>query len=871
MGDHRAMEDSTTGVWIEDTLAGLSLAEKVDLMSGRDLWSVRPAERLGLPALKVTDGPAGARGTGLLGTGIPALCIPCGTALGASWNPALVEELGTALAAETRARGAHVLLAPTVNLHRTPLGGRNFECMSEDPYLTGRIATGFVRGVQGGGVGTTVKHLVANDSEFERTTISSDVDERTLREVSLRPFEMAVVDGGAWGVMAAYNRVNGTHASEHAWLLDELLRGDWGFDGVVVSDWFGAKSTEASAIAGLDLEMPGPPRWYGGRLVEAVESGAVPAGKVDDSVRRLLRLMARTDAVARPHVRPEEELDEPAHRALVRRAAAEGFVLLRNEPASPSGAVADQSADPPLLPLDVGSIGRLAVIGPNAAAAMVMGGGSAALVAQHETSPLDAIRARLGDRLDVVHEPGAIVQRSARPMGGSTTERPDGGRGFAVEYFDTVDRTGPVVGTRAFRDGRLLHFDAAPGVSDLRACSLRATTRFTPTVDGPHELALVQSGRARLLVDGDVVVDGLDDPMGPGEEFFGFGSAERSAAVDLQAGEAVEVVVEWSSEGAAFLGGAKVGVRPPVVDELMDRAVAAAADADAVVVVVGTDLDWETEGRDRTSMDLPGDQAELVRRVGAANPHTVVVVNAGSVVATDWSDAVPAVLLTWFGGQEMADALVDVLVGDDEPSGRLPTTFPHRLEDTPAYLSYPGDNGRVSYAEGLFTGYRWYEARDVPVAFPFGHGLSYTRFEWGTPTVTGPVTVADLEAGGAVVVSVPVRNVGDRPGSEVVQAYVGCDAPRLASPARELRGLAKVRLEPGAETVVELAFDHRAFAHWDPGDPAWADRADASPVAAGGGAERRTEAGWVVDPGTHRIHLGASSAEVRATLSVDLA
>jgi beta-glucosidase len=860
------MGERMTAERIEEVLADLTLEEKVDLMSGRDLWSVRPVERLGLPALKVCDGPAGARGTGLLGTGIPALCIPCGTALGATWNPDLVEELGAALAAETRARGSHVLLAPTVNLHRTPLGGRSFECMSEDPVLTGRIASGYIRGVQGGGVATTVKHFVANDSEFERTTISSVVDDRTLREVSLRPFEMAVTEGGAWGVMSSYNRINGTYAAEHEWLLTTVLRDEWGFDGIVVSDWFGARSTVGSALAGLDLEMPGPPRWYGGRLVDAVASGDVPGSVVDESVRRLLRLMDRTDAVAEPHDRPEAELDEPMHRALVRRAAAEGFVLLRNEPLGDGGSGPD-----PLLPLDLSTIGRLAVIGPNSATAMIMGGGSAALVAQHETAPLDAIVDRLGDRMEIVHEVGAVTERSAQPLGGRATAMSTGDRGFDVEYFDTMDGTGPVVGRRSFRDGRILHFDAAPGVTDLRACSFRASTRFTPVVDGAHVLALVQSGRARLLVDGVVVVDGVDDPMGPGEEFFGFGSAERTGAVDLTAGRPVDVVVEWSSEGATFLGGVKVGLRTPTADDLMDRAVAAATDADAVVLVVGTNLDWETEGRDRESMDLPGEQPELIRRVCAANPRTVVVVNAGSVVTSDWADAAPAVLVTWFGGQEMADALVDVLVGDDEPSGRLPTTVPHRLSDSPAFLHYPGENGEVVYGEGLFTGYRWYEARDIDVAFPFGHGLSYTRFEWGTPTVDGPDTVAELEAGRPVVVTVQVRNVGDRAGSEVVQAYVESDAPRLSRPARELRGLAKVRLEPGEEQVVELVLDHRAFTYWDPGDPSFADRTSGAPVAAGAGVERRTVAGWVVDPGSHRIHLGASSADTRAVATVDLA
>ena len=852
--------------WIDGVLADLTLEEKVDLMTGRDLWSVRPVERLGLPALKVCDGPAGARGTGLLGTGIPALCIPCGTALGATWNPDLVEELGGALAAETRARGSHVLLAPTINLHRTPLGGRSFEGMSEDPVLTGKIASGYIRGVQGGGVATTVKHFVANDSEFERTTISSEIDDRTLREVSLRPFEMAVTEGGAWGVMSSYNRINGTYAAEHEHLLATVLRDEWGFDGVVVSDWFGAKSTAASAVAGLDLEMPGPPRWYGERLVDAVTSGEVPETTIDDAVRRLLRLMQRTGAVAEPHDRPEQELDEPTHRALVRRAAAEGFVLLKNESVGGRGAGSE-----PLLPLDTSGIRRLAVIGPNAATAMIMGGGSAALVAQHMTAPLDAIVDRLGDRMEVVHEVGTVTERSVQPLGGRATATRNGDRSFDVEYFDTLDHTGPVVGTRSFRDGRILHFDAAPGVTDLRQCSFRATTRFTPVADGEHLLALVQSGRARLLVDGVVVIDGVDDPMGPGDEFFGFGSAERTCGVTLTAGQPVEIVVEWNAEGAAFLGGIKVGLRIPVADDLMDRAVAAAGDADAVVLVVGTNLDWETEGRDRESMDLPGDQPELIRRVCAANERTVVVVNAGSVVTSDWADRAPAVLATWFGGQEMADALVDVLVGDEEPSGRLPTTVPHRLADTPAYLHYPGENGRVVYGEGLFTGYRWYEARDIGVAFPFGHGLSYTRFEWGTPTLDGPDSVADLEAGRPVVVTVPVRNVGDRAGSEVVQAYVACDVPRLSRPVRELRGLAKVRLEPGEEREVDLVLDHRAFTYWDPGDPTHVERADASPVAAGSGEERRTEAGWVVDPGTHRIHLGVSSADTRAVVTVDLA
>ena len=748
-----------------------------------------------------------------------------------------------------------MLLAPTVNLHRTPLGGRNFECMSEDPYLTGRIAVGYIRGVQAGGIATTVKHFLANDSEFERTTISSEVDERTLREVSMRPFQMAVQDGGTWGVMASYNRVNGTYAAENRWMLDTVLRGEWGFDGIVVSDWFGARSTGASAIAGLDLEMPGPPRWYGDRLVEAVEAGEVPESVVDGAVRRLLLLAERTRTFEEPHDREERQLDEPAHRSLARRASAEAMVLLKNDR---------------ILPLAVDRLASLAVIGPNAATAMVMGGGSAALVAQHETSPLDALVARLGDRLEIRYEPGVVTDRSAQPLGGRTTERADGGRGFDVAYFDSTDWTGPVVGNATVRDGRILHFDRVPGVADLRSFSFRATTTFTPVVDGDHALTLVQAGRARLLVDGQVVVDGIARPMPPGEEFFAMGSAEADAVVTMVAGRPVDVAVEWTSEGAVFLSGVKVGVRTPSPDDLMDRAVAAAATADAVVLVVGTNLDWETEGRDRDSMDLPGGQPELIRRVCAANGRTVVVVNSGSVVTSDWAEVAPAVLQAWFGGQEMADALVDVLVGDDEPSGRLPTTMPHRLEDTPAFLSYPGENGRVAYSEGLFTGYRWYEARRLPVAFPFGHGLGYTSFTWGEPSLGEIPSIAELEAEATVTVTVSVTNDGDRAGSEVVQCYVGPTAPRLTRPVRELQGFAKVRLEPGGSADVVVVLDHRAFAYWDPGDPGHSARLSRVPVAAGQGSGPREEPGWHVDPGTYELHMGRSSADIRHVVAVDL-
>ena len=852
LGDDPVTMTETTGERTDRLLGELTLEEKVALMTGRDMWSVNPVDRLGIPALKLTDGPNGARGTGLLGTGTPALCLPCGSALGATWNPSLVEELGGVLAEETRARGCHVLLAPTVNIHRSPLGGRNFECYSEDPYLTGRIAVGFIRGVQGGGIGTTIKDFVANDSEFERNTIDSVVPERALREIYLRPFEMAVEEAEPWGLMAAYNRVNGSFACEHRDLLTAVLFDEWGFDGVVVSDWFGTRSTAASASAGLTLEMPGRGRFFGPSLVAAVEHGEVEEAVLDGSVRRLLRLMDRTGAFEDPMDRPEERLDMPKHRALARRASAEGMVLLSNDG---------------LLPLDPAALTSLAVIGPNAASAMIMGGGSAALKPEHDTTPLEALESRLGS-VAVRYEPGAVTERTARPVPTRLL-----GDGFRVEYFDGDDWSGEPILVDGFSDGRLLRTGDVPGTTEPGRFTARATATLTPESTGVHTITMVQVGRARVLVDGAPVIDGITDPPPPGEAFFGLGSAEMSAEVHLAAGHPVRITVEYSSEGAFMFRGVQVGLLPPERDDLVDRAVVAAGACDAVVLVVGTNDDWETEGRDREDMDLPGDQAELIRRVVAANPRTVVVVNAGSVVTMDWADEAAAVLQVWFGGQEMGDALVDVLFGDSEPGGRMPTTVPYRLEDTPAFVNYPGENGSVHYGEGVFVGYRWYTARDIPVRFPFGHGLGYTTIGWGAARLSQVPSVAALDDGAALTVTVDLTNSGVRAGTEVVQCYVAPSAPALARPPMELRGFAKVFIEPGETVEAVIRLGHRAFAYYDPADPTWAERSTRQPVAAGGGgsgAGHRPQPGWYADAGDYELLLGASSADIRIVLPVHL-
>ncbi|MAT62371.1 MAG: glycosyl hydrolase [Dehalococcoidia bacterium] len=842
---------------IDDLLAELTLEEKADLMSGKGVWDVFPVERLGIPSLKVTDGPAGARGAGLLGSGTPALCIPCGSALGATWNPDLINQLGKALALETRARGSHVLLAPTVNIHRTPLGGRNFECYSEDPFLTSSIAVEFVKGVQSGGVGTTTKHFVANDSEFERNTIESVVPERALREIYLVPFEAVVKEAQAWGIMASYNRLDGVYACENERILTKILRQEWGFDGIVVSDWFATRSTANSVNAGLDLEMPGPVEHYGEKIVELVNNGEIDEKTVDTSVRRLLLLLERTGAFEDPLQIPERELENPDDHILVRQAAAESMVLLKNDD---------------LLPFKEEEIKNIALIGPNAATAMIMGGGSAQLVPQYVVSPLEAFKNRF-ENCEIVYEPGTVSDRTSRPIARRILRTEKGQQGFSIEYFNGFECEGTSVATSSKPDGRLLHFEKIEGVDDISDFSFRAKSQLTSDQDGSHTLTLIQAGKARVMVNGETLIDGISDPIPSGEAFFGLGSEEVSVPLELNRGETVELVVEYSSEGSVALCGVQVGLRPPENEDILERALEVAKEADVVVMVVGTDEEWETEGRDREGMDLPGNQAELVRQVSACNPKTLVVVNSGSPITMDWVDKAAAVLVSWFGGQGMSDALVDVVLGDSEPSGRLPTTFPKRLEDTPAFTSYPGENSQVLYAEGVFVGYRWYDTRGIEVAFPFGYGLSYTTFDWSEPDLKKMPSIQELLKGETVELTISVTNTGDRAGTEVVQCYIEHVSPVLARPKKELKAFKKICLEPGETKEVEFNLGNRAFAYWDPADPGWAERSIRVPVAAGGmkfGLGHRDISGWYTDPGAYKAHLGSSSRDLKAEIDLEI-
>lgn len=795
---------------IEALLGQLSLDEKALLCAGASLWRGHAAPRLGIPALRVTDGPSGARGSHFAG-GATAACFPCGSALAATFSPALVEAVGAALGEEARTKRAHVLLGPTVNMHRTPLAGRHFEGYSEDPLLAARTAAAFVRGVQSRGVAACAKHFVCNDSEFERMTISSDVDERTLHEIYLPPFEAAVREAGAWTLMSAYNGVNGTTCSAHRALLVELLRDEWRFDGVVMSDWYGTKDTVGSANGGLDLEMPGPPRFFGPELAAAVGRGEVDEKGVDEKVRRMLRLLARTGALDESlEPGPEEALDRAEHRALARRAASEAIVLLRNA----GGA----------LPLRPERLRRLAVIGPNARRTTIQGGGSARVSPHYQTNVLDALRAALAGRVEVVHAEGCTNFRRLPVLEAAALE---------LAAFASTDLSGPPLFERPAGRPDFTWLGSDAPVPNGRPFSARLRGTLVPERAGRHHFSLTCVGRARLLVDGALVVDAWTAPE-RGDSYFGFGGAEVSGEIALPAGRPVELVIEHAKESPG-VGGLRVGHLAVAAGDAVVEAAALAGAADAAVVVIGLDAEWESEGGDRSSLALPGRQDELVAAVCAAQPRTAVVVNAGAPVEMPWAEAAPAILWAWYGGQELGHAVADVLLGAADPAGRLPTTFPRRLADVACHALadervYPGRDGRVVYAEGVFTGYRHFDAHGIAPLFPFGHGLSYARFEYGPLAVEGDA------------VRVAVRNAGERAGSEVVQLYVASLAASVPRPPQQLAAFAKLELAPGEARTIALPLDPRAFSFWD--------------------AERHA---WRRAPGLYELRAGRSSRAIRST------
>ncbi len=827
---------AATGVLTKDDLrcrvARLSLTQKVRLLTGADSWALYPEPDAALRRLVTSDGPAGVRGQTWDERDTSAN-VPSPTALAATWDCERVQAIGRLLAYECRRKGVDVLLAPTVNLHRTPYGGRHFECFSEDPLLTSRIGVAYVRGLQRAGVAATVKHFVGNDSETQRFTVDVRIDERTLRELYLAPFEAIVREAGVWAVMASYNGVNSSTLTESP-LLRDVLHGDWDFDGLVVSDWTATRSTIAAARAALDLAMPGPASRFGpwgDALVVAVADGHVDEALIDDKVLRILRLAGRVGALTDGPAAPPAPPYGPAEIARdLRAAAAASFVLARNDG---------------VLPLPRSGLGRVAVIGPNAELARTLGGGSATVFPPYTISPLDGLRSA---GLDVTYARGPLGHMRTPAARAPWLLRPDGsGPGAEVRFYSA---SGELIGTEQ-RDGVAFRWMNGFGLADPPepitkleiSCLIRATDA------GLYQLGVSGLGHVRLLVDGAELLDTtLTVPEGADVVELLMAPPQRLAPVELVASQSVNVLLEYdvaSSPMPDFGTFLQLDLEVPhgTDDQEIAAAQALAAASDVAVVVVGTTAEVESEGFDRTSLALPGHQDELVRRVAAANPRTVVVVNSGAPVLLPWADDVAAVLLTWFGGQEFGHALADVLLGDAEPGGRLPTTWPATEEGLPS--TQPSD-GVLTYTEGLFIGYRGYDRDGREPLFPFGYGTGYTTWSYESITVDRDPAGETGAAGPGIAVCVEVRNTGARPGREVVQVYASCPDSAVERPVKWLAGFAAIDADPGETVNVAILLPERVFQHW-------------------------SEEGWTLEPGTFTLAAGPSSAALPLTASVTLA
>ncbi len=812
---------------VEALLAKMTLREKVSLLSGLDVWHTMPIEHLGIPSITMTDGPHGVRSS-ISEFGRPAgptTSFPTGVSLAATWNPALVEKVGEALAEETRGMDCEILLGPCVNIVRHPLAGRNFEAYSEDPFVAGKIGTAWVKGLQSKKVGASLKHYALNNQEIERFRGSSEVDERTMREIYLPQFEMVVKNAQPWTVMCSYNRINGIYASENGYLLNDILRDEWGFQGTVVSDWGANHSIVDSVANGLDIEMPGPAKYYGGLLVDAVNTWQIDEEVVNEAARRVLALVVKSGKLDKDQI--PGSVNAPATQALAREVAAESITLLKNQGG--------------LLPLSTAKLSTLAVIGPSADQGNIGGGGSSFVDPPRRVSPLQGLRSLLGKEVEIVYEQGCdnAVNPPVLSEGLLTA---DGKPGFAVEYFNNPTLSGKSCGSDVMPKLDFWLWGNVfpnPGITQPNY-SARGSAALSVPTSGHYTFNLSHTGHFRLILEGKTLIDHVSPSVDEG----GWDKMLASAEVVLEAGKTYPITVEFMRTGQDHYTQIRLAFSrayQPGEDDRLERAVAAAAKADAALVFVGLPEGFESEGGDRPHMRLTGRQDELVRAVAQANPRTVVVVFAGSPVEMPWTDQVPALLEAYYPGQEGGFAVTDVLFGEVNPSGKLTVTFPKRLEDTPAYINYPGGK-TVTYGEGIFVGYRYYEKKDVQPLFPFGHGLSYTTFEY-----SGLSAPAKAAIGDSVQVSLTVKNTGQRAGKEVVQIYVADRKSSLVRPLKELKDFAKVDLAPGEAQQITLTLDFRSFAFYDP-----------------------HKSQWVVEPGEFDLLVGSSSQDIRAVTTITL-
>ncbi|KAF4980215.1 hypothetical protein FZEAL_3726 [Fusarium zealandicum] len=821
----------TTGeanAWAREKLAQMTLEEKVLLLCGQDLWRTNPITRLGISRIKTSDGPVGVRG-GIFTDGLNEqyLTAPQSVSLAATWDKSIIKDVCQVLIVEAKSKEVDVLLGPTVCIPRTPLGGRNFEAYSEDPFLTGKLAGEFINSIQQAGIGACIKHFAANDQEDRRFFIDEKIPDRALREIALQPFQIAIRDSNPWTLMTAYNKVNGTFCSAHDFLLQQILRDEWKWDGLVMSDWFGTNSVVPSLKAGLDLEMPGPIRRRGQHLIDAHKKGLVDLSFIDISASRLLELLYKTGKSEDPDWQegPERADDLPEHREILHRAGGEGIVLLKN------------TND--VLPLSELSGKTIAIVGPNAARSVATGGGSSNLAPHYRTTPYESLKAGVSEKFPaakVQTHPGILTHRYLPLVSPAVMKNPETGKpGFQLSLWRNMTHGGEPFMVESRPSSNLVCYDGLPPeLTTGERYSYRGRSTITPATTGLHEFSLSSCGSGKLILGGKVIIDIERHWWSPKSALFmSYGSPEQRVQVQMEAGREYQLVLESISrepkpydldymamlEREEVQDGGRIGFleNPGDLDQFFQEGVDMARDSDIAIVVVGKDHEWETETSDMVSMDLPGRSNEFISAVARANSHTVVVNQTGSPITMPWINEVSGVVQAWYQGQEQGNCLTDVLLGAVNPSGKLPITFPKRIEDTASFDNYPGEHDVVHYGEGIYAGYRYFDHRKIEPLFPFGAGLSYTTFEYSNIRLSAD----ELAGDGEITVQVDVANTGPRDGKEIVQFYVSQVSPKLGRPPQELKGWDKVFV-PVGETVTACAvLDKISVSYWDDSINRW--------------------------------------------------
>lgn len=807
---------------VNDLFSQLTQAEKLSLLSGTG-FTTQPIPRLGVPPMGMADAGQGVRG-GTSGTQGPATLFPAETDMAQSWDVDLLRRIGQAIGdeAKNKGEGVQVLLGPDINIHRSPLGGRDSESFTEDPYLNGQLAAAYIQGVQSNGIAACAKHFDANNEEADRDTVDVDVSERALREIYLPGFEAAVKQGGVFTVMAAYNKVNGPYCTANHHLETDILKDDWGFTGLVMSDWGAVHETAGPVNAGCDLEMPGGDDMTPDKLAAALAAGQITQAEIDESVKRILRTIIRVGLLDGPMKPDADEVNSPAHQKLALEAATRAVVLLKN--------------DGGILPLDPTKIPSIAVIGPAAVHLQAGAQGSPAVTPYFQVTPLDGIKKRVGQGVTVNYVEGAQLAKprpdpiptSALMTPFSLDQKPQ--HGLFGAYFANPDLSGQPALTRI--DAQISFF--RPGQQSATPETAYGSARWDgmliPPQTGTYTISLGGRAGCRVKIGNTTVID---DPKPSG-------GYSHTGTIDLVANKLYPIHIEVLANDGPIR--ARLGWILPTHDDI-DSAVAAAKSADAAVVFVTT-AGTDGEGTDRPSMDLPGDQDQLIQAVAAANKNTIVVLNVGSpVTVTKWLNQVPALVDMGYSGEEAGDGVAAVLFGDANPSGKLTDTWGAKREDYPDYGNFPGTNGTVHYAEGIYVGYRHFDQAEINPVFPFGYGLSYTTFQYSHLVLSSK----SLAPAGTVTARVDVTNTGSRAGAEVAELYVHAAGSKIDRPVRELKGFERVELAPGETKTVTFTITPQAFAYWDDSGHQ-----------------------WKADAGDYEIQVGSSERDIKLTGRVRL-